>query len=237
MASNSKIQPTWKEISKDPSNVAVYRWVIFNGKELLNIHPANGVNKGDDPPFGVWISKDTSRKDYTYIARLSSSSTGWKATFGCASSDGDILEALEILDLNDYMRWQTGFECNDEVGGILESGPSQEAKKAPDKQIEKLGRTPERHMRLDIPSQHQGGTRDDNGNDLLRFSIIQYPDGFEGTQQIQDELWWAKKEVPGKRYTVLTDAEVIRLKFDGKLPHVDRDVISYMISGWGEASA
>ena len=222
MASNSENKPIWQEISKDPSSVAVYRWVIINSREPLNIHPANGVNKGDDPPFGVWISKDTSRKDYPYIARLTSSHTGWKATFGCAYSDGDTLEALKILDLNEHMRWQTSWECKDEVGEKLESGPSQEAKKVPDKQIEKLGRTPERYMTLDIPSQNRGGTRDDNGNDLLRFGTIQYPDRFEGTQQIQEELWWAKKEVPGKQYTVLTDTEVIRLKIDGKIQHADR---------------
>lgn len=222
MASISNNMPTWQEISDDPSNVAVYRWVIINGKELQNIHPANGVNLGDDPPYGVWISKDTSRKDYTYIARLNSKQAGWRATFGCAHSDGDTLEALEILDFNDRMKEKIDRKCKDEVGGNSESGPSQEAKKVPEKQIEKLSKTPEWHLTLDIPSQNQGGIRDENGNNLLRFKTIRYSDGSEGTQQIQEFLWWAKKEVPGKQYTVLTDAEVLRLKFDGRIQHVDR---------------
>ena len=223
MASNSNKMPTWQEVSDDPLNVAVYRWVIINGRELLNIHPANGVNLGDDPPYGVWISKDTSRKDYTYIARLNSNQRGWRVTFGCVCGEGGTLEASEILDLNDCMKEQIGWKSKDEVGENSESGPSQEAKKVPDNQIEKPSKRPEWYLTLDIPSQNQGGTSDDNGNDLLRLSIIHHPDDFEVTQQIQEELWWAKKEVPGKQYTVLTDAEVLRLKLNGRIDLRDRE--------------
>ena len=222
MASNSDSMPTWLEVSEDPLNLAVYRWVIINGRELLNIHPANGVNQGDDPPYGVWISEATSRKNYTYIAHLSSNQRGWRATFGCVYGDGGTLEASEILELNDCMKEQIGWKSKYEVGENSESGPSQEAKKLPDNQIEKPSKKPERHLTLHIPSQSQGGMSDDNGNDLLHLSIIQYPDGFEGTQQIQEERWWAKKEVPGKQYTVLTDAEVLRLKSVGRIKNMDR---------------
>ena len=222
---------TWQEIADDPSNVAVYRWVIIQGKQLLNIHPANGVNQGDHPPYGVWISKNSSQKDYTYIARLNSGQHGWKASFGCTIGDGGILEAKYCLELNDRMKKEIGWKWKDEEGGSLESGPSQEAKKVADDQIQKPSKRAEAFMTLDIPSPDQGGTRDDNGNDLLRFAFIHYPaihypDGFEGTQQEDLVLWWAKKEVPGKQYTVLTDAEVLRLKFDGKIEHMDGEEFS-----------
>ena len=219
MASKSKSQLTSLQIPNNPSIVAIYRWVIINGEQVLSIHPASGVNQNDKPPHGVWIFKDTSRKDYTYIARLGSNLISWTATFGCAYSDGGTLEVLEILDFDDVWKERFGWTGKDEVGGKLESGPSQEAKKVADKQVEKPSKRPKCDVTLDIPSQDQGGTRDNNGNDLLRFRIIRCLDGSEGTQQIQEELWWAKKQVPGEQYTALTDAEVVRLKFDGKIPH------------------
>ena len=214
--------PIRQDIPGTASCVAVYRWVIINAKQLLNIHPASGTNQGDNPLHGVWILKFTSRKDFTYTARLSSSQANCCATFGCAYSDGDILETLKILDLNDGMKKRIGWKSKDDVGLNLGSGSSQEAKKVPDNKMEKPSKTPKYDMTLDIPSENQGGARDNNGNYLLRFRIIQYPDGFEGAQQIQEELWWAKKEVPGKEFTVLTDEEVIRLKYDGKIVHADR---------------
>ena len=137
MAFKLNTMPIWQDISANPSSVAVYRWVIINGRQLLNIHPANGVNQGDNPLHGVWIFKDTSRKDYTYTARLISSQAGWSATFGCAYGDGDTLKTLDILDLNDGMKKRIGWKCKDEVAVNLESGPSQEAKKVPDNKIEK----------------------------------------------------------------------------------------------------
>ena len=213
MASNSYKMPTWEEISDDPSVVAVYRWVIIDSREIRNINPANGVNEGDDPQYGVWISKDTSRMEYTYIARLYSKHRGWGATFGCAySDDGDTLKTVKILDRNDSMKKQITWEPKAEVGRNSESGPSQKAKKLLFKMI------------FDIPSPDQGGIRDNNGNNLLRYSIIQNPDGFEGIEQKEELLWWAKKEVPGKQYTVLTDAEVARLIFDGKIGHESKSI-------------
>ena len=130
------------------------------------------------------------------------------------------METLEILDLSDVLKERVGWNRKDEVGGNLESGPSQEAKKLADKQAEKPSKRPKCDVTLDIPSKFQGGVRDNNGNGLLRF-IIRYPDGSEGTQQIREELWWAKKAVPGEQYTNLTDAEVVRLKFDGIIQHAD----------------
>lgn len=221
MASSSYKMPTWQEIVDDPSNVAVYRWVITKGGGLQIIHSANGMYQGDDPQYGVFISKNSPRMDYTYIAHLNCSwhicPSGWRATFGCAYSDRDTLEVLEILDLNDSMEREVVWKCKDEVGGNSESSLSQEAKKVPDQQIKKLTKRPD--WTLDIPSQKQGGFRDDNGNGLLRFTITRYLDGLEGSQQSQ-QLSWAKKEVPGKQFTGLTDAELIRLKFDGIIPHV-----------------
>lgn len=219
MASNSKSTPIRQEVSNDPSNVTVYRWVIINGKQLLN--PGTAVNQGDHPASGVWICGDPSRKDYTYIARLSSSQRDWKATFGCEYGNGGTLEAVDILGLNDCMKKEIGWKGKVEGGGSMKISPPPEAKKVPDNQIEKPGKTPESFMALDIPSPDQGGIRGDNGNRFLRLRIMPYPDGFEGTRQIPKLLWWAKKEVPGEQYTVLTDAEVLRLKSEGRISEWD----------------
>lgn len=191
-----------QHISVHTSLVAVYRWVIINRKEVQNIDPANGVNQGDNRFHGVWILEDTSRKDYTYLAHLKSSET-WTATFGCAYSDGDTLEALEILDISDSMKKR--FDWKGE-------NPSE---------------MPDFYMILDIPSRDQGGIRDDNGNDFLRFGIIwlSWLDGCKGVESITEELWWAKKEVPDKKYTVLTDEAVLKFKFDGKIQHTDGEEV------------
>ena len=193
-------------VSVHTSIVAVYRWVIINCRQVRNIDPANGVNQGDNPfhgTNGVWILKDTSRKDYTYLAHPKTSEK-WTATFGCAYIDGDTLEALEILDISDSMRNWFDWKGED------------------------ASQTPDLYMTLDIPSREEDGVmeegaRDDNGNYLLRFGInwICPLEGCEDRQPITEELWWAKKEVPDKQYTVLTDAAVIILKYGGKIEHDD----------------
>ena len=183
--------------------VAVYRFVILNSK----------LSKDDNPFQGIWISKDTSRKDYTYTARLVCK--GWKATFGCAYSDAGVLETMEILDLNDSLKGAIDCEPSDKASEKVETGPSQEA------QIEELGKKPSWSVTLDIPSKSQERIRDENGNDMLRFAITYYPLGVEDTHQIHVALCWAKKEVSGKPW-VLSDAEFDRLKFDGKIQHLER---------------
>ena len=203
MASKSNPMSLSQYISVHTSTVAVYRWVIINGRQVRNIDPASGVDQGDDPSHGVWILKDTSRKDYTYLAHLKTSQT-WTATFGCAYIDGDTLEALEILDISDSMRKHFGWKGED------------------------ASQMPDFYMILDIPSREEEGimeegARDDNGNYLLRFGInwLCHLDGCEGREPITEELWCAKKEVPDKQHTVLTDAAVIILKFGGKIDHAD----------------
>lgn len=147
--------------------VAVYHFVIIDRIALSWV----------DPLQGVWISKDTSRKDYTYTARLVN--RRWKATFGCAYSDAGVLESLEVLDVNDGLKQVIDWKPKNKAGGHLEVGPSQGASETLNKEVKELGKNPFPRVMLDAPSV---GPNEDNGNKLLCFSLFSDPEGTEGGQ-------------------------------------------------------
>lgn len=209
MASSSNNTNTSQAGSKNqPSQVvAVYHFVIIDGRALRYVSPDQGV----------WISKVTSRKDYTYTARMVN--RRWKLTFGCAYSDAGALESLEILAVKDSRRRLTDWESEDKAGGLLEEDPSQRARETLDKKVEELGLYPFPKVMLDAPSI---GQNDDNGNKLLCFSQDHDPEGAEGGQQMKKLLWWAKKEVSGKPITALSEEELDRFRFDGRVEQMER---------------
>ena len=219
MASSSNNMNTSQEGLKNQSSqvVAVYRFVIGYGKVIKDV----------DPTRGVWISKNTSNKDYTYTARLVAGPL--KATFRCAYSDAGVLETLEILDINDGLRMYIIGSIRRliheypmiKVGGHLEVRSPEKAGDVADKQI-KDDEEPFSRVGLGISSQVQVSPNDDNGNQLLLLSLTHYPNGIEGSRQVVEELGWAKKEVSGKPITALSDAELMKFKYDGKVEQMAR---------------
>ena len=72
--------------------VAIYCFVIVDGKACID----------DNSEQGIWISKGTTGKEFTYTADLARK--GWKASFGRVYSHAGVFRAVKILELNDILR-------------------------------------------------------------------------------------------------------------------------------------
>ncbi len=206
MATNSKeMDPSSQKNLKDKSlqAVAVYRFVIVDGKACID----------DNPDQGIWIFKPSTNSKHTHTAYLARK--GWKAYFECVYSDTGALTGSEILDLNDDLKKSLNWEPAEKEGD-LERGRQQEASGVTDKQNEEQGKISEWEMMLETPK-NRGGPKDDNNNDLLRFELVSYPLGINGARREDLALWWAKKEVSGRPITVLSEAELERFKIEGKI--------------------
>lgn len=101
----------------------------------------------------------------------------------------------------------------------MEVGPSQGASETLNKEVKELGKHPFPRVMLDAPCV---GQNDDNGNKLLGFSLFYDPGGIGGGQQVEKALCWAKKEVSGKPITALSEEELERFKFDGRIEQMRR---------------
>lgn len=207
MATNSNRMDTGQEgLAGIPSQVvAIYRFVIVDGKACID----------DNPEQGIWISKDTTGKEFTYTAYLARKD--WKASFGCVYSHAGVFRAVKILEINDILKKVIDWEPGDKEGRNLERGLSNEASGIVDKQIEELGKKPSWSMILETPIKSRGGTKDDNDNDLLRFDLWNYPLGINGDCKEHMALWWAKKETSGRPITVLSGPELEMSKLEGKI--------------------
>lgn len=135
MATSSNKMETGQEglNYKTSQLVAVYRFVIVEGKACIN----------DNPGQGIWISKDEGRKEFTYTAHLARK--GWEATFGGVYSDAGVITAVKVLDLNEDLKKVMN---EDTEGWTVERDPSQEAGRVVDRQIKELGKTPSWSMMI-----------------------------------------------------------------------------------------
>lgn len=112
-----------------------------------------------------------------------------------------------------YLRrysWEATFGCIYKDTGVIETLEILEILDLSDSFKGKTDWKP----KLGFPSKTEGKKEDDNGNDLLRFSLIRHPLGLEGGQQETRAAWWAKKEYWN---TFLTEAELERFEFDEKI--------------------
>ena len=208
--SSKKINPSSQKNFEDKhlQAVAVYRFVIVDGKACID----------DNPSQGIWIFKSSTNSEHTHTAYLARK--GWKAYFECVYSDTGALTGLEILDLNDDLKKALNWEPA-EKDEDLERGRQQEASGVADKQNEEQGKRSEWEMMLETPKDRRG-PKDDNNNDLVRFELVSYPLGINGARREDLALWWAKKEVSGRPITVLSEAELERFKVEDKIVQTER---------------
>lgn len=215
MASDSDKMDTGQEILRDNSSelVAVYRFVIVDGKAYMD----------EGPEQGIWVSKTPTENDDTYTAHLARED--WKPNLKCEYSDTSDPGALTAMKLFYFNDDDTTNAIGDKEGRNLESEPSEEESRVVDRQHEELGKTPCWGMILDTSMEAQGGTKDDNGNGLLRVDLWYYPLGVDGDHREGMGLWWAKKEVSGRPITVLSEAELERFKLEGKIAPTETPTI------------
>lgn len=206
MSTDSGKMDTGQENSDDESSalVAVYRFVIVDGEAC----------RDDNLRNGIWIWKDSKQKETAYTAHVARKD--WTVSLVCLYTNAGVITAVKMLDLNDELKSVIGWESGAEEGQDAESGQSQEASGVPDAQNVEVGDESDWTMVLDNPSNRQVGTKDDNGNHLLRLELFHYPQGMNGAHRQEMALWWAKKAVSDIPETVLSRAELERFRNEGK---------------------
>ena len=151
--------------------MAVYRFIIIDGKACID----------DNQEQGVWVSKK--RCTYTtHMARI-----GWKASFECLYADAGNLNTLKVLDINEDLKsfidlgpdgdGTRRVACHGMRVGPWKGRPKSKAK-------ERSG---------NCPMKARGGTKNDNGNNLIRFDLIYYTLGIKNARKEVMVVWWGKK--------------------------------------------
>lgn len=154
--------------------MAVYHFVIIDGKALGWVNPDQAV----------WISKETSRKEYRYTACvvnsrfkmtyvLTAAQVPWKAWRSWTPR----IVGRSLLPGNERPKW---------VANRTWTRHGESVSQTFNKDIKKLGLYPFPRAMLNAPSV---GQNDDNGNRLLSFSPYRDPERSEDGQQVKKALW------------------------------------------------